>query len=185
MLSIDRFTLIWTGIGTGCLEPLLYEILSADQLVKRIFLIGTAGALTDGVTKGSAAFIANAINAATPFAESSSAPNLPGGEVEGDLTILSTDMYYGFSPLRPARVGKLHRSFPWMQDRFNRLRSKAQLIDMETAQFYSLCRFYGSPDLEFAAFKGAANEATRPEEQTLNSVHVLRSALSRVIPFLK
>jgi hypothetical protein len=71
-----------------------------------------------------------------------------------------------------------------MRDRFHKLRAHAQLIDMETAQFFSLCRFYGRPDMEFAAFKGAANNASSPEEQTFNSLAVLRSALSQALPLM-
>src|SRR5688500_16227939 len=40
--SFPICTLVWTGIGTGCLEPLLYEILRESR-ANKICLVGTAG----------------------------------------------------------------------------------------------------------------------------------------------
>jgi hypothetical protein len=39
------FALVWTGIGTGCIEPLLCEVLSENTPVEQIVLVGTAGQL--------------------------------------------------------------------------------------------------------------------------------------------
>ena len=37
-------TVVWTGIGTGCLEPMLWEVL-APAVVHDVILFGTAGRL--------------------------------------------------------------------------------------------------------------------------------------------
>src|SRR3954469_7569890 len=53
------FTLTWTGIGSGCLEPLLFEILSVP-IIEKIILIGTSGALSDRNSLGKPTIITEA-----------------------------------------------------------------------------------------------------------------------------
>ncbi|HNX05660.1 MAG TPA: hypothetical protein PKI32_09165, partial [Opitutales bacterium] len=65
------FTLILAGIGTGSLEPLLWEILRPG-IVKKIVLIGTAGAVTAK---------APALGTALPISQAWSC----GGGIDGEL----------------------------------------------------------------------------------------------------
>jgi uridine phosphorylase len=178
-VKFDRFTLVWTGIGSGCLEPLLYEVL-ADGPIERIVLIGTAGALSERASTGNAAPITGAINALNPFSTQSISVEKPSREFNGDgLTIASSDLYYGFSSFNSQLIERLHTSFRGLRSRFEEIKDRADLIDMETAQFYTLCRIYGNSRLSYVAFKGAANSAAKPSDQTLYSLAVLKSALKQ------
>src|SRR5687767_8943729 len=58
-LRFENFTLIWTGIGTGCLEPLLFEIFDVP-IIKKIVLVGTAGAFQSTASMGNFFWIAQA-----------------------------------------------------------------------------------------------------------------------------
>src|SRR4051812_6331397 len=67
---------MWTGIGTGCLEPLLCEIVSE---VDRIILVGTAGAISDAAKLGGASSISEArIACAGISSKKTLRPNWPG-----------------------------------------------------------------------------------------------------------
>ncbi len=180
----QTFTLIWTGIGTGCLEPLLYEILDIPTL-QRILLMGTAGATDYGkltLMKGRA----YAMAAASPFAAGvtpvSNEPLAPvwNQPLPADVqtaTIVSTDYYYGYSPKTDARTLKL------IANDVNLARGRAetlpqvQLVDMETAQFYHFCRLLGLPGLQYIAIKGPANIVGDFGEQNLHSGAVLEASL--------
>lgn len=177
IILFDEFTLVWTGIGTGCLEPLLHEVLTSG-LIMSITLIGTAGALNEKTPKGKAAFIESAINGVTPFATDNAPLEYPSSKApDGALKVLSSDLYYGFSAIDSPFVTRLQQSVPGMRARFEALKVKADLIDMETAQFYRLCKVYGQDRLAFVAIKGAANNAADPHQQTFHSAAVLRSAV--------
>ncbi|MHB8736189.1 MAG: hypothetical protein ACYC6M_12885, partial [Terriglobales bacterium] len=101
------FSLIWTGIGTGCLEPLLFEIYM-PFIVRNIILIGTAGAVSSIIPDGQAFCIKKAYSRACAVRTKNPEvplfphwkPPLPEDLQEDAATIVSTDYYYGFSTLK-------------------------------------------------------------------------------------
>ena len=188
--KFPNFTLIWTGIGTGCLEPLLFELLEPN-IVQRIVLIGTAGAIsTEKVNLGSAYFINQAYLAAAginrpnktaPISHGFPRDCLAGANLQ-DCSIISTDYYYGFSSDPSQRAIALRRADPVLAESLATLWTKAPLTDMETAQFYHLCKLLGQPALQFAAIKGPANKVS---EASVATLEVLEEALAHAFIVLE
>jgi hypothetical protein len=183
-----NFTLIWTGIGTGCLEPLLYEIL-VDTPVEAICLIGTAGMCRnrDGLIKGEPYYIAEARTwaAAVRPIEYNGAlrPNWDAKQSPiSKATIVSSDYYYGFSRIENQPLNKLRKLDGALSQDFRNILTEIDLVDMEVAQFYFLCSAFSGAGLRWIAVKGLANDLDRFNEQIENSPLVLektfRSALS-------
>lgn len=167
---------IWTGIGTGCLEPLLCEVIGE---IERIILVGTAGAISEAARLGGASVICEAKTACAGVSSNFPVcrPNWPAGVNLPARKIVSTDYYYGFSlrhhwptALLWSADKRLARSVP-------RLLKWADLVDMETAQFYHLCRTV-KPTVQFLAIKGASNNLSDHSEQPLHSQSVLTAALA-------
>lgn len=171
-----EFTLLWTGIGTGCLEPLLFEILDAE-IIQEIVLIGTAGAVNENLPLGSSYWLDRAYLGCTAILPISCEPaeprwarpkpNVPSA------SIVSTDYYYGFSNIDSRRVRALQHADRRLVQALANFRNLAELVDMETAQFYHLCRVLGHPGLNFGALKGPANTISAVSEQTLHSETLL------------
>lgn len=176
-------TVVWTGIGTGCLEPLLWELL-APRVVEEIILFGTAGRLPgSGVELGRAYAVAEAYFGGTAFdADAGGRPAYPRYPLPPGYptaSAVSTDFYYGFSPKAlsgeyPAAGESLRRAVQ------THLHAR-DLVEMETAPFYRLCeRFDPTGRLRFLSIKGAANDMARPHEQLDRSqatlVNCLRAA---------
>lgn len=171
--KFTRFTLIWTGIGTGCLEPLLFEILQPSS-IKSLILIGTAGALSDRMRTGQPYLLSLAElgpTAITPHVPPLPlVPNWPSAQLRhlAPATIISTDYYYGFTRHPNSFSRRLIVADANLSNAIPKL-AQADLIDMETAQFYHFCRALRGQTLRFLALKGPANPAADPFQQTLHS----------------
>jgi hypothetical protein len=181
------FTLILAGIGTGTLEPLLWEIL-APNVIRKIVLIGTAGAVgADAHTMGGALPIGEAYSCGTGIdTEVGLEPlrprwNLPAGTRM--CSIASSDFFYGYSD----RV--LDGSFKACQGpfkaRYLQIRDRAALIDMEVAGFYYFCpRFDSTGKLEFVAVKGSSNALGKGEEMNRFAVMVMDDCARQAMELL-
>jgi hypothetical protein len=170
------FTLIWTGIGTGCLEPLLFEALEPG-IIKRIVLIGTAGALNGNVKLGQGFVIGEAFLGCTgisphPGVELKSQWNSPIADIP-TASIVSTDYYYGFSEGNSPMVKALQDADIRLRAVMDSALGRVDLVDMETAQFYYLCRVLGGEHLQYLALKGPANSIEDVSQQTLHSESLL------------
>ena len=162
------FCMILSGIGTGCLEPLLFEILRPG-IVRKIVLIGTAAIMPGAkVEIGEASLIGEAWPAATGVdGEAAQLPFRPRCSPPANLrraSGVSTDFYYGFSPAilsnrYPIQGGRLRALFEEHQ------RRGTQLVDMESAQFYCFCMYFGGSTLEYAAVKAPTNLAGLGDQQ--------------------
>lgn len=151
--SAGDILLAWTGIGTGCIEPLLMELALAGK-PRRIALMGTAGLPENsGLALGECRAITHAFARNCAINAVGVSPDVPlqpqsGRSVHAACTIASTDFYYPVA------------DFEWPLN--------VDLVDMEVAQFYHICaatsRLTGHPR-EFLAFKGAANRLGVGEEQ--------------------
>jgi len=181
--KFENFTLIWSGMGTGCVEPLLYELRDVPCL-KNIVLIGTAGATSKKIALGEICFCETAFlggtavhlkDSALPLAPrfdlTSITPALAGARVA------STDYYYGFSRETDAASEKLRSADPLLARAVTELFDQVDLIDMETAQFYHFCRELFPQDVSFVALKGASNSLSEQTLQTAYSLGVLRGTL--------
>lgn len=170
-------TFAWTGIGTGCIEPLLCEILNEPRL-ERAILVGTAGAVSNSASLGNATAIGEASIACAGIApkKNNLRPNWPLPPNVRTQRIVSTDYYYGFTMKKAWPTPEL-----WAGDRrlardVKKALAKADLVDMETGQFYHLLRML-RPDLQFLAIKGAANPLSDFSQQILHSESVLHHSL--------
>lgn len=186
-----HFTLIWTGIGTGCLEPLLYEILM-DSPVETICLIGTAGMCRsrEGLIKGQAYFITEAQTWAAGVRPVAFDKLLrPNWGTEQSLipaaTIVSTDYYYGFSRIENPQLCRLRERDEALARGFRTLLKEIDLVDMEVAQFYFICSAFHKPGLSWLAVKGPANALDQFSEQIENSPAVLESTARSALALMK
>jgi len=186
----ERFTLAWSGIGTGCLEPLLFEILHPG-IIRRIILIGTAGSTGRlPFPRGEARLIREAWlgGSALTLGEEHSAlaPRypLPPSHSLPCAAIVSTDFYYGFyhgdDPLRR----QLRDAVPSLRRDVARIYPRVDLVDMECAQFYWLCGLLGGDTTAFAAIKGAANAVDKPAEQGSFGPLVLENCFAAALELL-
>jgi len=191
--TFDRFTVVWTGIGTGCIEPLLFEILPAG-IVKTIVLVGTAGALGNSAPRhGKACAITAASAAYCGMGSIDTVPEHPRFDaplaLEDCASLVSTDLYYGFSALafsgaRGEALARFRAAYPTIVEDFHRFAAKADLIDMETAQFYRLCRLFGGDELEYLSIKASANGSLAPETQIENSQAALDNTVAVALKLL-
>ena len=176
-----------SGIGTGCLEPLLFEILRPG-IVRRIVLIGTAGIMPGAkVETGEACLIDEAWPAATGVdGEAAQLPLRPRCNPSANVrraSAVSTDFYYGFSPailsgLYPIQGGRLQSLFEEHQ------RRGTQLVDMESAQFYCFCKYFGASALEYAAVRVPTNLAGCGDQQILYTPSALVNCLKTALQLL-
>jgi len=198
----QAFTLAWTGIGTGCLEPMLYELfepalISGPKTIRRLILIGTAGSLNPaGTTPGQPYLIDPAYLGASaigsPPHQITARERQPLRPRLGALvkraaglerrSIVSTDYYYGFSH-DPASA-MLREADPGLLRAVAAASGVADLVDMEVAQFYYFCGLLGGPSLLYLAIKGCANYVGGFSEQPMNSQQVLSLAMLDVFRLL-
>ncbi len=172
--------LILTGIGTGCLEPLLWEIFSGD-VIKQIILVGTAGRMEGSRSSvGQAYLVSQAWIAGTGLDnEGLSQPLFPHWSDLGPFestTSVSTDFFYGFSPKLkdgsyPLSYGGLRRYYD------QHVAIKTDLVEMEVGQFYAFCRLYPMAPPEFIAVKAVSNTIGLDDDQVGNSRSALTSTL--------
>jgi hypothetical protein len=182
--TFDDFLLVWTGIGTGCIEPLLYELLCPmpQAIVNRIVLVGTAGQLphTKFADKQSDCYwISKAYLG--PSGVGSLLPQEPlvprysnSNKPLPHATIISTDLFYSFT--KPGDIGD-----PQLRQRVEKFWPECFLIDMEVAQFYFLCaRFtqkFQLHSLSYLAVKGPSNEVGNAAQQLKQTDAVLRACV--------
>ncbi len=183
--KFSDFSLIWSGMGTGCLEPLLYELHEAS-IIETIVLIGTAGATsTEKVKLGELYIAEEAFLGATAIKLSSDmAPFRPEFSKDSlaqiDLkaaSIASTDYYYGFSRNKSSQG--LRSADQVLETAVATLLDKVDLVDMETAQFYYFCQaLFRHGSLSYVSLKGAANFLVGQSLQTTHSLEILRKAIA-------
>jgi nucleoside phosphorylase len=175
------FCLILSGIGTGCLEPLLYEVLRVN-VVRRIVLIGTAGSMPGSkAALGQAYAIDRAWPAGTGIdGEVSELPLRPRWAIRETMqtsSSVSSDFFYGFAPAilegkYPIDHGRLKVLFE------EHLKRGTELVEMEIAQFYLFCRNFGGNDLQYLAIKGVSNAVGSEAQQSVNSLAAVASSLA-------
>lgn len=181
-------TLILCGIGTGCLEPLLWEI-TRPGIVREIILIGTAGKMPLADIKlGQPHAITQAFLAGTGLdGESLSEPLTPRWELPPSIptaSSVSTDFFYGFAP----RI--LAESYPFAQGNLRKsyehhLERGTHLVEMEVAQFYAFCNTFGDKELRYLALKGASNELGDDGQQLAESSGVIARCMALAKRLLK
>jgi hypothetical protein len=189
-LRLASFSVVWGGIGTGALEPLLWELFESGR-VRRIVLIGTAGVFEPQPGRiGKVYALSEAFLAGTALDES--CIEQPLRPVFRDFqrlaqvpseTIVSTDFYYGFAGLgqRPGYPDIMRRA----KESFSRSGQRAKLVDMEAGQFYFFCdAFRGEREIEYLAIKGAANSVAAVDAQVANSAAILVEAIAAAVRLL-
>lgn len=180
-------TIVISGIGSGCLEPLLFELLDyktlGDKAPKRLAMIGTAGYLADSgfgqvylvdgaYPVGCAIALPDSELPVKPNFAGLDSVNLPRAEE------ISTDYYYACTPQEnDARKNAAKALNPSMQEGLSKYWKTGRLISMESAQFYHFAKCYGRPGTEYVAFRGVANLADQFETQGDYSEQVLTDAL--------
>jgi len=182
--TLPSVTVVLSAIGTGALEPLLYELLITGR-VERIVLVGTAGRLrADGLPLGVGYPIREARVAGTGLdcecGDRVLRPEWPDFPTGPSATIVSSDFYYGFSPA--LTLGDYRHRLVGVRRHFERLSVEMDLVDMEVGQFYALCRLI--PDARgvwFIAIKGAANAIDNHAEQNTHAPSVLRDCLEKAL----
>ncbi|HZK82920.1 MAG TPA: hypothetical protein VFC46_17690 [Humisphaera sp.] len=182
----DRCAIL-TGIGTGCLEPALWEILQPG-IVRRIVLVGTAGIMPGvRVEIGQPYVVDRAWPAGTGIdALATDLPLRPRWNVKAGTLVassVSTDFYYGFGPKLitadyPIPPGPLHQLYEM------HTRQETQLVEMEVAQFYFFCERFGDADMRYAAIKAPANSVSDVDEQLSNSPTALVQAVVAAVEML-
>jgi hypothetical protein len=185
--KFDEFTLILSGMGTGCVEPLMWEILR-PTVIRQIVLVGTAGRFSRSrIPIGRPCAIDRAYLAGTALdGRGIRQPLKPAWDMPRDLqtaSSVSTDFFYGFSP----RL--LDGDYPSLGPRFMRSycdhARKTDLIDMEVAPFYYFCRAFAPRcDLQYLAIKAAANTLGELAEQTKNSPAAIDSCVGVALNLL-
>ena len=176
----DNLMLICTGIGTGCLEPLMWEILQ-PAIIDEIILVGTAAASpTSPALLGQPYVIRAAYLAGTGLDGENLpqplTPRYPGLENHPQATSASTDFFYGFAPriqtgAYPFHAGRLAAAYRQM------IEHKIDLIEMEVAQFYAFCAAFHRTPSRFLAFKGVSNRLGVESEQVPNSHQAITASL--------
>lgn len=190
--KFEEFTLIWTGIGTGCLEPLLFELFEGFT-PREMVLIGTCGAIMGrGIEPGDVFLMGKAYLGGSAIRLPESLLPLPcrfGDDKLARLGLarkstISTDLYYGFAVDPGSRVRRFQEEDLGLKADLAAYWDKADVVEMEVGQFYYLCGLFGGPELEYVAIKGAANATDTVSQQTAYSGRVLQLALRNTLRLL-
>lgn len=188
-------TIVLSGIGSGSLEPLLFELLDGKTLgmdaPKRLVMIGTAGYLSDsGFGKvylvdgaypvGCAVSLDDLSLPVRPNFDGLRHVDLPRAEE------ISTDFYYACTTqendVRKMMVKSMN---PALREGLAKHWRPGRLISMESAQFYHFARNYGRDGTQYVALRGVANLADQFETQGDYSVQVLTDALRHAVNLLE
>ena len=171
-----EFTLILCGIGTGCLEPLIWE-LTRPGIVRELVLIGTAGKMPNAsVEVGQPYAVIQAFLAGTgldgePLDETLT-PCWPLPPTIPAASSVSTDFFYGFGPR--LLTGEYPFADGALRERYlDHCRRGTSLVEMEVAQFYAFCRAFGGKGLRYLAIKGVSNELGDDARQIAESRTVI------------
>ena len=188
--DLGQATLAWTGIGTGCLEPFLFEVLDSG-VVRRIVLVGTAGATAAGqksLRRGESYVVSSATVFADGVQPRSAAPCTfrwsPPPLNRPSATVVSTDYYYGFSARQDPKSIRLRAQDRQLSAGFQHITNRTELVDMETGQFYHLCHCLAPETLEYIAVRGPANILGESAGQTEFSPRVLQHAVKTAFELL-
>lgn len=186
-----RFTLIWTGIGTGCLEPMLKEILE-EGIIRRIVLIGSAGKISAKKEDLGRVYLVNeaylAACAIQPHRWDEPLRPCWHGTISVELpraAAISTDYYYGFGGGTEYQRRALSADAR-LDIAMQRHWRPGRLVEMETAQFYHLCGVCDvGKQLQFLALRGVANQSDCFDQQYANSLLVLQEAFRHAMEILQ
>jgi hypothetical protein len=171
----DQLTTIFTGMGTACIEPLIWEL--RDCRINRILLAGTAGQLRPGTEFGKAYAVAAARSCGTGLdgigLSGCFAPRWAVDAGVPSARAVSTDFYYGFSktvlqadhPLHQSRLPELFAS------------AEADLVDMEVAPYYALCERLLPASTRYLAIKSPANPAGIGQGHLANTPSAMQACL--------
>jgi Phosphorylase superfamily len=189
-----NITVVISGIGSGCLEPLLFELLDEKALgllvPKKLVMIGTAGYIAD--SGHGHVFLVDAaypIGCAVHLKEGALPlrPRFEGLE-KSTLSIaaeMSTDYYYAATPSDDdTRKVAAKAADDDLKEGIKRYWKAGRLISMESAQFYHFCGCYGSAETQYVALRGVANLADQFHEQGDHSQNVLNQALAEAVKLL-
>ncbi len=186
----SKFTLALTGIGTGCLEPLIWEMVESG-IVRRIILIGTAGYIgTRSDRHGQVYLIHKAYVAGAGIhvrkMTSAIKPEFAGLDKLSiqSLEGIAGDYYYALAKSSDARILRAQASDPVLAEAMRTVRKGDRLVDMETPQFYKLCEIFGDGKLEYAAIRGVANTQGAWDEQTQFAASILTECMRQSIGLL-
>jgi purine-nucleoside phosphorylase len=183
----DDLLLILTGIGGGCLEPLLWEIFSLATIDK-IILVGTAGKMPESSATGGVYLVEEAWSAGTGLdGERLDWPLRPRWDDRCGLpeaSSVSTDFYFGFSPRiesgdYPFSSGLLRSSYLLHKDR------RTDLVEMEVASFYAFCATFPGRPSQYIAAKAVSNAVGQDDEQVPNSQRALVDAITAAKTLLR
>lgn len=188
------FTVVISGIGTGCLEPMMFELLDRKALgnkaAKRLVMIGTAGYLADsGFGKVYLVEGAYPVGCGITLRDEDLLvrPRFDGLDRLDNPRAqeISTDYYYAATPtVTDPRKVRAKAKDPKLCEDLEKHWKAGCLISMETAQFYHLARAYGDENTQWAAFRGVANRADQFDTQGNYSQQVLSDALRQAVRLL-
>lgn len=193
--AAEDLTIILSGIGSGCLEPLMFELLDRATLgarvPKRLVMIGTAGYLSDSGF-GQVYLVEGAYPVGCAVAlDDSMLPVRPSFAGLDRLPLpraeeISTDYYYACTVQESDPRKMLAKALnPALREGLVKYWQRGRLISMETAQFYHFARHYGPEGTEYVALRGVANLADQFETQGDLSVAVLTDALRNAASLLQ
>ena len=187
LIRFEGLTVILAAIGTGHLEPLLFEILRFN-VVRVVVLVGTAGRTASSKTIIGQPYVINKayLKGTALDREVNDGPLSPNYHVESEYevaSIVSTDFYYGFT-LSKERNDYPNR-LPRLQEDVKEIIAKVDLVDMEVGQFFALCRLM-SPErrLKYLAIKGPANTLGSGKEQNIHAKEVLTRVFQKTVDIL-
>ena len=180
--KMPTHTVILCGMGTGCVEPLIWEVIKPG-IVGEIVLIGTAGKMPGtSVQIGQPYAVAKAWLAGTALdGERVSQPVKPRWtEAIGVEWVdsVSTDFFYGFAPRVLEEDGYPFASGPLALRYAEHLAMGTELVDMEVAAFYCFCEKFGDPGLTYLAIKGPSNELGADGQQIAETGDVMERCMA-------
>lgn len=193
--KLPGVTIVISGIGTGCMEPMMWELLDhktlGDKRPRRLAMIGTAGYISDsGFGEVYVVDGAYPVGCAIRLADEHLPlrPNFAKADTLGLSTAIemSTDRYFTCTPDMSDERKVFAKSFdPLLVEELEKYWKPGRLISMESAQFYHFAKVFGLPDTEYVAFRGVANLADQFETQGDYSQKVLIDALRHAVNLLK
>lgn len=188
-------TVVISGIGSGCMEPLIFELLDkktlGDRVPKKLVMIGTAGYISDH-GHGQVFLVDKAVpmGCAVHLDDTDLAllrPNFEGLDNSKltRATEMSTDYYYAATPgTDDPRKMAAKNADPALASAIQSFWKPGRLISMEVAQFYHFCRIYGPEGTQYVALRGVANLADQFHEQGEHSQNVLNLAFTEALKLL-
>lgn len=183
------FGAIWTGIGSGCIEPLIWEILQAGTPIKSIVLVGTAGLIGNNPELCGKVYAVSRAHACATGVSPDEGPLKPRWQRLPRRiprrSSLSTDQYYGLHKTTQPIGLKIQQRDSRLRQAIARHWRSGRLLEMEVAQFYFLCEQVGSEELQFLALKGVSNLDGRHNTQVVLSQQILRDSVQTALNLLK